>query len=148
MEQKDPLYLLATVWALLLWKFAEVDTVQIGVHHIFSSSDESVKKQHMRLLASTRSQIKTVNELSKPEGWTISNISEGHYPYFNTAVVLYNSQGEKNAAALGCLDGAKAAQELFLEGEHDEEVFLSHSLPNMSLLRKNNRIKNLLFTGL
>lgn len=134
LEQKDPLYFLAVVWALLLWEFAEVDTVQIGVRDIFSSSAGRVKKQHMRLLAASRSQTKSVNELLNAKGWSVSNVSEGHCPYFNTGIVLCHGQGEKNVAALDCLD---RVQEFIAEGEQDEEVFLHLSLPNMSLPGKN-----------
>jgi hypothetical protein len=120
LEQKDHLYFLATVWALLLWEFAEVDTVQIGVHDISSSSAGSLKKQHMRLLATSRSHTKSINELFKAEGWSVSTVGERHYPYFNTGIVLYHGHGEKNSAALNCLN----------EGEQVEEVFLRLSLPN------------------
>ncbi|KFY08363.1 hypothetical protein V492_06294 [Pseudogymnoascus sp. VKM F-4246] len=121
-EQKDPLYFLAVVWALLLWEFAEVDTVQIGVHDILSSQAGRMKKQHMRLLASSRSQTKTINELLTGKGWSVSNVSESHYPYFNTGIALYHSQGEKNVAVLDCLDRTRTAQEFITEGEQEEEV--------------------------
>ncbi|OAF58045.1 hypothetical protein VC83_05193 [Pseudogymnoascus destructans] len=128
LEQKDLLYFLATVWALLLWEFAEVDTVQIGVHNIFSSSAGSVKKQHMRLLATSRSQTKTVNELFKAEGWSVYNMDERHYPYLIRG--LYFNMVRKMR-----LNGLP-------KGEQGEEVCLHLSLPNMSLVKKNDRMKN------
>ncbi|KFY19406.1 hypothetical protein V491_04456 [Pseudogymnoascus sp. VKM F-3775] len=101
LEQKDPLYLLAIVWALLLWEFAEVDTVQIGVHDMFSPAGR-VEKQNMRLLAASRSQTKAVNGLLKAEGWSVSN-AEKNIPvldYYGTRMVqglIENGQQNEQA---------------------------------------------------
>lgn len=128
LEQKEPLYFLAAVWALLLWEFAEVDTVQIGVHDIVSPA-ERVEKQSMRLLAASRRQTKAVNGLLKAEGWSVSNVSENHCPYFNTGIVLYHGQAEKNIPGLYCY-GTRMVQGLIASGQQNEQVFLYNSFPN------------------
>lgn len=135
-EQKDPLYFLAAVWALLLWEYAEVDTVQIGVQEIFSSSTGSVKKQRMRLLTSSRSRTRGVSELLEPERWSVSNVSEGHCPYFNTGIVLYHGQGKEEVATLDSSDRRRRVQKDLVDGEQQEEVFPHHLLLSTSLLKK------------
>lgn len=135
LEQKDPLYFLAVVWALLLWEFAEVDTVQIGVHDMFSPAGR-VEKQNMRLLAASRSQTKAVNGLLKAEGWSVSNVGKSHCPYFNTGIVLYHGQAEKNIPVLDCY-GTRMVQGLIENGQQNEQVFLYNSFPNANPLMIN-----------
>jgi hypothetical protein len=95
-EQKDPICFLATVWALILWEYAEVDTVQIGVHQTTGPlTARSAEKQHMKLFASARSRMGAASDLFHIEGWSVSNVNLSHYPYFNTGVALSHGQDEE-----------------------------------------------------
>jgi hypothetical protein len=101
-EQKDPLCFLATVWALILWEYAEVDTVQIGVHQTTGPyTARSAEKQHMKLFASARSRTGAASDLFHIEGWSVSKVNLSHYPYFNTGVTLYHGQNEEAVNDMG-----------------------------------------------
>ncbi|KAJ6078878.1 hypothetical protein N7467_008631 [Penicillium canescens] len=101
-EQKDPLCFLATVWALILWEYAEVDTVQIGVHQTTGPfTARSAEKRHMKLLASARSRTGAASDLFHIERWSVSNVNLSYYPYFNTGVALYHGQDEEAVNDMG-----------------------------------------------
>ncbi|GIJ83208.1 nonribosomal peptide synthase [Aspergillus pseudoviridinutans] len=89
-KQRDPLFYLATIWALLLWEYAEVDTAHVGIQEISFCTDERGLKKHMKLLAASRSQNTTLYQLCKGKGWSLSNGTPDHFPYFNTGIVLYH----------------------------------------------------------
>ncbi|GFF57195.1 nonribosomal peptide synthetase 12 [Aspergillus udagawae] len=89
-KQRDPLFYIATIWALLLWEYAEVDTAQVGIQEISPPTDERGRKKHMKLLAASRSQNTTLYQLSNGTGWSLSKGTPDHFPYFNTGIVLHH----------------------------------------------------------
>jgi hypothetical protein len=90
------------VWALILWEYAEVDTVQIGVHQTTGPfTARSAEKQYMKLFASARSRTGAASDLFHIERWSVSNVNLSYYPYFNTGVALYHGQDEEAVNDMG-----------------------------------------------
>ena len=101
-QQKDPLCFLATVWALILCEYAEVDIVQIGVCQTPGPlTAGNAAKQSMKLFSSAPSQMGSISELFHLEGWSVSSVSQSHYPYFNTGLAIYQGQHEKPGTDAG-----------------------------------------------
>ncbi|KAG0155453.1 hypothetical protein PDIDSM_1030 [Penicillium digitatum] len=118
-RQKDPLYFLATVWALVLCEYAEVDIVQIGGYQACGSfTTEGAEKQNMKLLASAPRRTESVSELFCLEGWSVSNVNQTHFPYFNTGVAIY--QGRDREAGIDAAEN-RIAGESGIAGEGEEE---------------------------
>lgn len=88
----DPRYLAAAAWALLLWRFAEVDTVQIGLQDIPPGANEDILeaglKRGMKVLAASRRQVQLLNELWQGDTWSISDADPTCYSYFDTGIVI------------------------------------------------------------
>jgi hypothetical protein len=111
-KQRDPLFYIATIWALLLWEYAEVDTAQVGIQEISSPTDERGRKKHMKLLAASRSQNTTLYQLSNGKGWSLSEGTPDHFPYFNTGIVLHHGSSRPDTP-----------ESDFLTADNDEEVY-------------------------
>ncbi|EAW07086.1 nonribosomal peptide synthetase fmqA [Aspergillus clavatus NRRL 1] len=105
-KQRDPIFFLATIWALLLWEYAEVETAHVGVQEISSSADDTGSKKHMRLLGAPRSPNLTLAQLSRGKGWSVSKGNRNHFPYFNTGIVVYRNSSRPDTPESDCLTTA------------------------------------------
>ncbi|RHZ49214.1 nonribosomal peptide synthetase fmqA [Aspergillus thermomutatus] len=89
---EHPRYFVAAVWALLLWRFAEVDTVQMGLKEIPATAEKDILdaglKKGMKVLAASRRRIALLNELFQEDTWSISDADPTRYSYFDTGIVL------------------------------------------------------------
>ncbi|KAF7155563.1 hypothetical protein CNMCM5623_008105 [Aspergillus felis] len=91
--KQDPRYFIAVAWALVLWCFADVDTVQIGMSEIPATDERKLVraglKRRMKLLAASRTPVNAINKLLQEKGWVISDVTLTQISDFNTGIVPY-----------------------------------------------------------
>ncbi|KAL5363806.1 hypothetical protein BJX96DRAFT_178400 [Aspergillus floccosus] len=91
--KRDPRYFMTLVWALVLWRFADTETVQIGMNKLTAKGEGELVnaglKRRMKLLAASSMAVSAIDELLQEEAWTIRDALETQYADFNTGIVLY-----------------------------------------------------------
>jgi hypothetical protein len=107
-------FVLATVWALVLWQFADTETACMGLTEVLAAGEESfggiALKRQMKMLAASRNRNRPVKDLFQADEWNMSSINQASHSHFNTGIVLcqQHSRGKLSStpAATG-FDGSR-----------------------------------------
>ncbi|KAF4179267.1 hypothetical protein CNMCM7927_001933 [Aspergillus lentulus] len=84
-------FLLATAWAVILRRYAEVDQVHFGTLRFTHTDDTSVGmayKPRMILMSTSMARVGSVRELFVPEHWTMSSPDPNRLHTFNSGLVI------------------------------------------------------------
>ncbi|PKX89648.1 nonribosomal peptide synthetase fmqA [Aspergillus novofumigatus IBT 16806] len=112
--------LLATAWAVILRRYAEVDQVQIGQQRLTHTEEASAKmgcKLQMMLMSTSMANVVSVRELFDPGRWAMSAPNPETLHAFNSGMIICEGDIKQ-------IDTSKE-----LESGEEPQVYVAYKMP-------------------